>query len=117
MPLQVNINARDKVPQDQVYEKYKIDRPAKVIFVGHHLKTSSSLRCMIRTMSLYGAELEVSPHQQMPTNFYLEILGIHDEIGCTLIRREAERVTVGFNMLIDPEFLHHVVRLSFELGH
>ncbi|MBB4007374.1 hypothetical protein GGQ71_001637 [Rhizobium taibaishanense] len=23
---------------------------------------------------------------------------------------------VGFNMLIDPEFLHHVVKLSFEFG-
>ena len=51
----------------------------------------------------------------VPSNFFLEILGIHDEIGCTLIRREEEKVTVGFNMLIDAEFLHHVVRLSFEL--
>ncbi len=64
--------------------------------------------------SRYGAELEVSPHVAVPSNFFLEILGIHDEIGCTLIRREEEKVTVGFNMLIDPEFLHHVVKLSFE---
>ncbi|SMD11340.1 hypothetical protein [Rhizobium sp. RU36D] len=117
MPLQMNLDPRNRIPQDQVYEKYKVDRPGKIIFVGHHLSTKNTLRCVIRKISLYGAELEVSPHQPMPKNFYLEILGIHDEIGCTLIRREAERVTVGFNMLLDAEFLHHVVRLSFELGH
>ena len=68
----------------------------------------------MRTISLYGAELDVSADLEMPVNFYLEILGIRDEIGCTLIRREEEKVTIGFNMLIDAEFLHHVRRLSFE---
>ncbi|MNY16072.1 hypothetical protein D3C86_1493190 [compost metagenome] len=68
----------------------------------------------MRTISLYGAELDVSPDLEMPANFYLEILGIRDEIGCTLIRREEEKATIGFNMLIDAEFLHHVRRLSFE---
>ena len=33
-----------------------------------------------------------------PENFFLEILGIHDEIGCTLMRRHEEIVTVGFNL-------------------
>lgn len=117
MPLHLNIGAKDNIPQDQMHEKFVIDRPGKIIFVGHHLSTKSSIRCLVRSISLYGAELEVSPHTPMPSHFFLEILGIHDEMGCTLIRREAERVTVGFNMLIDPEFLHHVVRLSFELSH
>ncbi|MHA7970416.1 hypothetical protein [Rhizobium terricola] len=115
MPLQVLPDVKQNIPQDQIYEKFTIDRPGKIIFVGHHLSTKNNLRCLIRTISLYGAEVEVSPHVPVPANFFLEILGIRDEIGCTLIRREAERVTVGFNMLIDPEFLHHVVRLSFEL--
>ncbi|MCM2474056.1 hypothetical protein HGO38_11290 [Rhizobium sp. CG5] len=116
MPLQFIPDAKRDIPQDQIYEKFAIDRPGKIIFVGHHLSTKSSLRCLIRKISLYGADLEVSPHVPIPNHFFLEILGIHDEIGCTYIRREAERVTVGFNMLIDPEFLHHVVRLSFELS-
>lgn len=115
MPLQVLPDVKQNIPQDQIYEKFTIDRPGKIIFVGHHLSTKNNLRCLIRTISHYGAEVEVSPHVPVPANFFLEILGIRDEIGCTLIRREAERVTVGFNMLIDPEFLHHVVRLSFEL--
>lgn len=115
MPLQTIPDAKQNIPQDRVYEKFTIDRPGKIIFVGRHLSTKNNLRCLIHSISLYGAELEVSPHVPVPSNFFLEILGIHDEIGCTLIRREEEKVTVGFNMLIDAEFLHHVVRLSFEL--
>lgn len=115
MPLQAIPDAKQSIPQDKVYEKFTIDRPGKIIFVGRHLSTKTNLRCLIHSISLYGAELEVSPHVPVPSNFFLEILGIHDEIGCTLIRREEEKVTVGFNMLIDAEFLHHVVRLSFEL--
>lgn len=117
MPLTVNIDPKANIPYDKLYEKYRIDRPGKIVFVGHHLSTKGSQRCLVRNVSLFGAELEVSPHVPVPTNFFLEILGIKDEIGCTVMRREAERVTVAFNMLIDPEFLHHVVRLSFELGH
>lgn len=117
MPLQVNTKANATIPPDQVYEKFRIDRPGRIIFVGRHLSTKNTLRCLIRTISLSGAELEISPHLPMPSNFFLEILGIHDEIGCTLIRREEEKVAVSFNMLMDAEFLHHVVRLSFELSH
>ena len=115
MPLQVIPDAKQNIPQDRVYEKFTIDRPGKIIFVGRHLSTKNNLRCLIHSISLYGAELEVSPHVPVPSNFFLEIRDIHDEIGCTLIRREEEKVTVGFNMLMDAEFLHHVVRLSFEL--
>lgn len=117
MPLQRIPDAKSNIPRDQIYEKSRIDRPGKIVFVGHHLSMARTQRCLIRTISLYGAELEVSPHVEVPANFFLEILGIHDDIGCTLIRREAEKLTVGFNMLIDPDFLHHVVRLSFETNH
>lgn len=116
MPLQTTPKTTQDIPPDQIYEKFRIDRPGRIIFVGHRLSTTSSMRCLIQSISRYGAELEVSPQLDVPAHFFLEILGIHDEIGCTVIRREEEKVTVGFNMLIDPEFLHHVVRLSFELS-
>lgn len=116
MPLQTIRDPRQDIPPDQMYERFTIDRPGRIIFVGHRLSTSTTLRCLIRSISLYGAEIEVSPQLTVPSNFFLEILGIHDEIGCTVIRREEEKLTVGFNMLIDPEFLHHVVRLNFEVG-
>lgn len=114
MALNIHINSHDAVPHDAIYEKYSVDRPGKITFIGHHLSTRNTMRCLIRNISLYGADIEVSPHLDLPKNFYLEVLGIRDEIGCTLIRREEEQATVGFNMLIDPEFLHHVRRLSFE---
>jgi hypothetical protein len=117
MPLQRIPDARSDVPRDQIFEKFRVDRPGKIVFIGHHLSMARSQRCLIRSISLYGAELDVSPHVIVPPNFFLEILGIHDDIGSTLIRREAEKLTIGFNMLLDPEFLHHVVRLSFETSH
>ncbi|WCJ63290.1 MULTISPECIES: hypothetical protein [Agrobacterium] len=112
--MALHMDPRQNVPQDEKYEKFPIDRPGKITFIGHHLSAKDTMRCLVRSISLYGAELDVSPELEMPTNFYLEILGIRDEIGCTLIRREEEKVTIGFNMLIDAEFLHHVRRLSFE---
>ena len=116
MPLNAGPYPPKSVRQDQLYEQFDIDRPARIIFVGHHLSTKNSLRCLLRRISLYGAELDVSPNVEVPDNFFLEILGIHDEIGCTLIQREAEKVTIGFNMLVNAEFLHHVIRLSFEVS-
>lgn len=117
MPHTTETDTKLKGNRDQAFEKFLIDRPAKIVFVGHHLSTKTYFRCLVRTISLYGAELDLSPHLPVPHNFFLEILGIHDEIGCTLIRREGEKVTIGFNMLIDAEFMHHVIRLSFETSH
>jgi hypothetical protein len=117
MPLNLEAVTGRKEQADQAFEKYPVDRPGKIIFVGHHLSTNTSFRCLIRSISLAGAELEISPHLPVPKNFFLEILGIHDDIGCTVIRRQEEKVSVGFNMLIDREFLHHVIRLSFETSH
>ncbi|WP_119942933.1 hypothetical protein [Neorhizobium sp. NCHU2750] len=104
----------DKPGLRRVFEKFAVDRPAKIVLVEHHLSTKTNIRCLIRTISLQGAELEVSPNIAVPSHFFLAILGIRDEIGCTVMLREEEKVTVGFNMLIDPEFLHHVLRLGFE---
>lgn len=106
-------NNRAESP-DKAFQSFMLHRPGKIIFVGHHLSTKNHVRCIIKKISQYGAELEVIPGLDVPKNFFLEILGIHDEIGCTLMRRQEEIVTVGFNMLIDPEFLHHVLRLDFE---
>jgi hypothetical protein len=118
MPLMTNMDTNQGLPaHDRGFEKFTIDRPGKIVLVGHHLSTQETIRCLIRTISLQGAELDVSPHVPVPKNFFLNILGIRDDIGCTVIAREEEKVAVGFNMLIDAEFLHHVIRLSFETSH
>ncbi|MGG7518569.1 hypothetical protein ACQ3G6_11840 [Allorhizobium undicola] len=115
MSMQRIPDVKKDIPRDQVFRKFTVDRPGRIVFVGHHLSTRTTVRCLVRTISLHGAELEVSRFLPVPKNFFLEILGIRDEIGCTLMRREQEKAVIGFNMLIDPEFLHHVVKLSFEV--
>lgn len=118
MPLQTQTTDSKKTSSpERAHESVTIDRPGRIVIVGRHLSTKTSLRCLIRKISLYGAELEVSPYISFPKNFFLEILGIRDEIGCTMISREEEVVMVGFNMLLNPEFLHHVMRLEFETNH
>lgn len=114
MPLQIRVPENSTAAPEDLYEKFTIDRPGKIVFVGHRLSVSNSERCIVRKVSQHGAQIEVSSKVELPSHFFLEILGIRDEIGCTVIRREGEIVTVGFNMLIDPEFLHHLRRLSFE---
>ena len=111
MAFQMHLNDGD---QEQSYRDFHLDRPGKIIFVGHHLSTGTQVRCLIRTITLAGAVLEVNPSLEVPNHFFLEILGIHDEIGSTVVKREGDLVTISFNMLINPEFLHHVLRLNFE---
>ncbi|WP_025659879.1 hypothetical protein [Rhizobium sp. IBUN] len=104
----------DTEQPEQAYREFSLNRPGKIIFVGHHLSTGTQVRCLIRTITLAGAVLEVNPSLEVPNHFFLEILGIHDEIGSTVVKREGDLVTISFNMLINPEFLHHVLRLNFE---
>ncbi len=114
MPLQMHLMTN--TDQQPALQEFVVDRPGKIIFVGHHLSTSVQTDCMIKIMSQSGATLEVGTGHELPNHFFLEILGIRDEIGCTLVKREGSQVTVSFNMLINAEFLHHVLRLNFEVG-
>lgn len=113
MPFQLRPDSQHPEP-DHALQEFAIDRPGNLISIGHHLSTTMQVRCLVRTMSLSGAVIEVNKGLEVPQNFFLEILGIHDEIGCTLLKRDGDTVTVCFNMLLNPEFLHHVQRLNFE---
>lgn len=113
MPLQMHLNTNAEQP---ALPEFVVDRPGKIIFVGHHLSTSVQTHCMIRTMSQSGATLDVGTGHELPNHFFLEIIGIRDEIGCTLVKRQGADVIVSFNMLINAEFLHHVLRLNFEVS-
>jgi hypothetical protein len=99
---------------DQALPQFLVDRPGNIILVGHHLTTSTQCPCTIHLMSRSGATLHVGTGFDVPNHFFLEIIGLHDEIGCTLIKREGAEISVSFNMLINAEFLHHVQRLGFE---
>jgi len=113
MPFQMHSDTQHPAPE-RALEEFVVDRPGNIISIGHHLTTTMQVRCVVRTISLSGAVLEVNKGLDIPQNFFLEILGIHDEIGCTLLKRNGTVVTVCFNMLISPDFLHHVQRLNFE---
>lgn len=115
MPLQMHLEA-DNLFRDPALPEFRIDHPGKLILVGRHLSTSTQARCLIRSMSRSGATLDVGTGFDVPNHFFLEIIGLNDEIGCTLVKREGTEVTIGFNMLIDAKFLHHVQRLAFDSG-
>ena len=73
MTLNIDIKAKDTVPQDEMYEKYVIDRPGKITFIGHHLSTSNTMRCLVRkNLSLWRGISIVShasrPAQQFSTS-------------------------------------------------
>jgi hypothetical protein len=113
MPLQMHLEA-DNPFLDRTLQEFAVNQPGNIILVGHHLSTSTQARCTIRTMSQSGATLDVGTGFDVPNHFFLEILGLRDEIGCTLVKREGSQVRISFNMLINAEFLHHVLRLGFE---
>jgi len=117
MPLNPRTTPRRIDHPERAFQNFVVDRPGRIIIVGHHLSAKTHIRCLVRHISLYGALLEVSPYLTFPSNFFLEIVGIKDEIGCTVISREEEFVTVGFNMLIAQEFLTHVIRLGNTTTH
>ncbi|WP_438617141.1 hypothetical protein [Oryzifoliimicrobium ureilyticus] len=103
-----------RIETDTVYPEHSLGCPGKVIFVGHHLSTGKQITCIIRAISLAGATLEIDPEVKLPDNFFLEIFGIRDEIGATVVKREGGFTVISFNMLLNSDFLHHVLRLSFE---
>lgn len=114
MPLQMHLEATNPF-HDRALQEFLVNRPGNIILVGHHLSTSTQAACTIRTMSQSGARLDVGTDFDVPNHFFLEILGLRDEIGCTLVKREGAEVTISFNMLINAEFLHHVSRLGFDM--
>ncbi len=118
MPLTPRSQTRQGFDRpSRAFQNYETHIPGRIIMVGHHLSAKTQIRCIVKSISLYGAVLEVSPHLSFPNNFFLEILGIRDEIGCTVVTREEEIVTIGFNMLLAEEFLLHVLRRGHETTH
>lgn len=97
---------------DEAYRKHLLDRPGKILFIGHHLTRRDNVRCLVRYISRQGADLEVSPFLNITETFFLLIQGSDEEIGCSLILREDERVNVAFNMLLSPAYVRFLRRLG-----
>lgn len=91
------------------FVQYRIDRPGRIIPIGHHLSSSMHFTCLVCSISCAGAVLSINKNLDLPENFYLTLLGVHDEIGCTEFKREGDDLVVRFNMFLDPDFLRAAV--------
>ncbi|QRM54801.1 hypothetical protein [Sinorhizobium sp. BG8] len=110
MPLEhIHEQAKFRQPK-RSFVQYRIERPGHIIPIGHHLRSSTVYNCLIMSISCAGAVLNVNRNLELPENFYLEIHGVRDEIGCTEFRRDREELVVRFNMFLDAEFLRRVTQ-------
>ncbi|HZG31297.1 MAG TPA: PilZ domain-containing protein [Ensifer sp.] len=99
------------------FERFPVNLPTRLIMIGHHFKSSEAL-CMMKDVSASGAKLKVDPDLMVPSHFFIIINGLHDEIGCTLVKRTLESVSLKFNMLLADDFVEMILRrnTAFELN-
>lgn len=95
------------------YERHPVSLPTRLIMIGHHFRSSEAL-CTMQDVSVSGARLKVEPDLIVPSHFFILINGMHDEIGCTLVKRTLERVSLKFNMLLADDFLDLVLKRNAE---
>jgi hypothetical protein len=100
------------------FERFPVNLPTRLIMIGHHFKSSEAL-CAMKDVSMSGARLKVGPDLMVPSHFFIIINGVHDEIGCTLVKRTLEEVSLKFNMLLADDFLDIILRRNaeFEANH
>lgn len=91
------------------YERFPVSLPTRLIMIGHHFKSSEAL-CTMKDVSVSGARLKVEPDLVVPSHFFIIINGVRDEIGCTLVRRTLETVSLKFNMLLADDFLETILQ-------
>jgi hypothetical protein len=109
MPLEhVHEQLRLRHPK-RSFVQYRLERPGFITPIGHHLSTANRYTCLISSISSAGALLSINKALTLPENFYLEILGIRDEIPCTEFKREGSELVVRFNMFLDGDFLNLVL--------
>lgn len=95
------------------FERFPVNLPTRLIMIGHHFKSSEAL-CMMADVSVSGAKLKVEPDLIVPSHFFIIINGLRDEIGCTLVKRTLETVSLKFNMLLADDFLEMILRRNLE---
>lgn len=113
MGLQLSETKPAALSGDYDFERYPTSLPARIMMLGHHLKMQEAL-CTMKDISCSGARLKVDPSTQVPPHFFLQINGMHDEIGCTMVSRTLEYVSLKFNMLLADDFLLSVLRRNEE---
>lgn len=97
---------------ENCYEHHSVNLPCTLVMIGHHLKAGNQFQTVLRNISFSGALLDLNGNMNVEDNFFLEIDGIRDEIGCTKVSQNWHGITVQFNMLLNDQFLDHVLYLA-----
>ncbi len=87
------------------FVQYRVERPGAITAIGRRLSVGTRYDCTVLSISSAGALISLSDAARLPENFYLEILGVRDEIPCTEVKRDGDTLVVRFNMFLDPDFL------------
>ncbi|SEK64320.1 hypothetical protein [Xaviernesmea oryzae] len=96
-----------------VYKHYFIERPCRILIITDHLSARTFYRAVLRHISLCGAMLDMSPAIPLPTQFFLQIDGFEEELGCNAILRTGVNLGVRFNTLLPQAFLSRLIRVDF----
>ena len=96
------------------YKHFYIERPCRILIIGEHLKAKTKYSCLLRHISIGGAMLDFNPNIPLPKNFFLQIDGFKEEIGCTQVHRLNAELGVRFNMVLSQDFLRQLIRSAFQ---
>jgi hypothetical protein len=91
------------------FERFSVDLPARIFMIGHRLKIQE-VPCTIEDISCSGAKLKVDPALAIPTTFFLNIVGMQEEIGCAIVSREHDHISLKFNILLSEEVLSTILK-------
>lgn len=100
----------------KTYKHFYIERPCRILIMGEHLKPKTRYQGLLRHISIGGAMLDFSATIFLPKQFFLQIDGMRDEIGCSQVHRSGTQLGVRFNIPVVPEYVSRLIRMDFTGG-
>lgn len=96
------------------FERFPVNLSARILMVGHHLKIQEAA-CTIEDISCSGAKLKIDRTAAIPMTFFLNIVGMHDEIGCAVVARGRDHISLKFNTLLSEDVLSMILKRNVQL--
>lgn len=112
------VHVKERLPGEirSFHAHFHAERPCSILLIGQHLKPKTRYRCLLRHISVGGAMLDFNPTLTLPPQFFLQVEGSHEELGCSAVHRSGSELGVRFNMLLSPHFIRNVIRMEFSAG-
>lgn len=101
---------------ERSYERFKVQRPSRLIAVKPCLTGISLRSAEVIDISRGGATLLVGSTAGLPLHYYLNILGLNHRIACAEVSRMGDRVGVRFINTLSPDTLRRVIRTDFMIN-